>query len=1106
MFDSQDIYAVSAGVTLYNHWNPIVTKFDSSAFYNWETDNLPLHDLEERTLELWEKATGFATSTLPGLALCVSASIPDVAASSNVFTSLQDAIDALPQVLRMPTLIEVAVSGDLGDIDLTNIRCEGSGSLEIVNRVFAPFDPSSTKYTQADTTGEAYQVSSSETSQHISTTSALSFSANTSDLWTTLEDFVAVAQMTNARGTRTLRSQRLSLTRADGNAQDGATEYWKSGNLYQVPDVNHANSVITDTSDDLSALNGIDDLLNRGIYSADPNDLGINGFAVNNSIASLNITNCTGPIWIRRFAVVADAATKGIKVLNTDGLTLEDVAVTRASERGLDLVNSDVTLRRRFVAHRNYDPATRATTETTGVYAVNSRLHFMGDSVLSGNAVLFTASHADTGWDLRNCEVTSENAGELHAHNCKAGIKAVGTSLEFEGQLDLFECHVGLEANGCDIKLHELVAQYCQVAGIKASNTTFEYGEPDVNPSTSLANVGSGTKMERDIKYLLHANGQHLVLRNCVWEFFEKDNNVSATAATVMADHFGHDTSATQPAIDLVNTKALFAHTRVATGAETQLATADGEGSCVRPVAGYLVRSRGADATFLGTSAIASIITGHVNGDEGSAAVASVEGGRVSFQGPTFIGAAGVDCLADDNGTVEFTQNKFESFNLSDANNHTSVELHALRSNLVAVNGSVVSMKDLGSSKQAWDTSAGDASAIDLRYYDECEPHFSGGSMSLLCSNEDDAVSPQADATYYGKYNYTLDPGANFQFTNTTVNGAPYSHYLADIESMTDADFRSQISNGGILVRAHNDSVVRVSNVNFFQGQVNADDVFYDSSIAAGCNDLRIWAITGNSTLDAAHMSVSGVWPGLAGYTGPRAAYLSGVEPHATSSVAYAAFLGMPYEGEVSAVSSISNTSSLSILDFYGSGVEVSSGYLSGMDRLWSFRRTNDFSSYGATGYENRGPFRIYFDVDPAARLLTYASAGSFSNDMDSRPYQTMAQGYPLSGSCSALPDLAEDYYAKLWQYKPSNLDFTASGYYLTKDFVKKGTQTVRLDESAAEMFANAKNASITQLGREPLVDIYRSTTNAYGLYMQADVSGAGLGFKGTTDFDIRRN
>ena len=1113
MFDSNDLYTVSAGVTLYNYWNPIVTKFDSSSFYNWETDNLPLHDLEERTYELWEKATGFATSTLPGLALCVSASIPDVAASANVFTSLQDAINALPQVLRMPTLIEVAVSGDLGDIDLTNIRCEGAGSLEIVNRVFAPFDPSSATWELRDTdTNEVYRVESSEATQHIETTSALSFSANTAGLWAYPADYVAVAQMTNQRSSRNLRSQRLAVALAEGNDTDGLGSSWKDSDLYQTPDINNPSTRITDASDDVSSLNGVGALLNRTIHPLVIGSLGVNGFAVNNTIRSLSITNCTGPIWIRRFAVVAADgtsspytvhSTKGIKVLNTDGLTLEDMVVTRAEERGADIVNSDVTFRRRFVAHRNYEPSTRSSKETAGVYAVNSRLHFMGDSVLSGNAVLFTASHSDTGWDLRNCEVTSENAGELHAHNCVKGIKAVGTSLNFEGQLDLFECQVGLHALGSDVDIYEIVAQYCEQAGIKATNSSFVYGSPDVNPSTPLVSVGSGTKINTNVRYLFHANGQHLVLENCVWDVIRKDNNVTSTAATLLVDHFGVDTSSTRPAIDLTNSKTVLAHARVATGPNIYLGSSDGEGVCEYPVAGYLVRSRGGDTTFIGTSSIASIITGHVDGDAGSAAVAALHGARVKFQGPTFIGAASVDCIADDNGHIEFSRNDIPSFNNSDPNNHTSVQLHGMRSNLVAVNNSVITMKDLGSVVEAWGLDAGDASAIDLLHYAELSSTFNGGSMTLLVSTS--STIPHENPTYSDKYNYALDPGANFKFTNTVVNSAKYSHYLADIESLSDAYFRTNISDGGAVVRAHNDSSVRVSNVNFFCGKVNADEVFYDSSVPAGCNDLRIWTITGNSVLDAAHMSVSGAWPGVAGYTGPRAAYINGDDPFHTSSVAYVAFLGNPYNGDSSSLSSISDTSTLSILDFYGSGVEVSSGALSANQRFWSGRRYGDTVHYGENGYKNRGPFRIFFDVDPAARLLTYASGGVFTNTEDTRPYQTLAQGYELSASCSALDTLAERYYPKLFIYDKKDSELDSSGYYLASMFLDPAKQTVRLDESAAEMFANAKNAATPQRGRPSLVDIYRSTTLNYGLYRDITTSGSGYGFKGTTDFDIRR-
>ena len=112
-FNKLDLYTVSAGTEIFNFWNPFVTKFDSSSFYSWEQDNTPLYDLEERTDYLWEKL-GWATSSVPGLVLSVSSSIPThLDVSSNVFTTLQGAVDALPEILRFPTLIEVAVSGDI---------------------------------------------------------------------------------------------------------------------------------------------------------------------------------------------------------------------------------------------------------------------------------------------------------------------------------------------------------------------------------------------------------------------------------------------------------------------------------------------------------------------------------------------------------------------------------------------------------------------------------------------------------------------------------------------------------------------------------------------------------------------------------------------------------------------------------------------------------------------------------------------------------------------------------------------------------------------------------------------------------------------------------
>ena len=124
-FNRNDIYTSSGSVQLFNEWVPYVSKFDTSSFYNWEQDNLPLYDLEERTYELWEQ-NGYNTSAgVPGLALTVSADAANTAdgqvallANRNIFTDLSSCIAAIPKVVRFPVLVEVGSFGDLGDLEL----------------------------------------------------------------------------------------------------------------------------------------------------------------------------------------------------------------------------------------------------------------------------------------------------------------------------------------------------------------------------------------------------------------------------------------------------------------------------------------------------------------------------------------------------------------------------------------------------------------------------------------------------------------------------------------------------------------------------------------------------------------------------------------------------------------------------------------------------------------------------------------------------------------------------------------------------------------------------------------------------------------------------
>ena len=145
-FNKADIYTSSGSVQLFNEWDAYVHKFDTSSFYNWEQDNLPIYDLEDRTYELWEQ-NGYNTSAgVPGLALTVSADAgaDDLAANRNLFTELSSCVAAIPKVIRFPVLVEVGSFGDLGDLELHNFRIEEGGSIEVINRNFTRiFDASS---------------------------------------------------------------------------------------------------------------------------------------------------------------------------------------------------------------------------------------------------------------------------------------------------------------------------------------------------------------------------------------------------------------------------------------------------------------------------------------------------------------------------------------------------------------------------------------------------------------------------------------------------------------------------------------------------------------------------------------------------------------------------------------------------------------------------------------------------------------------------------------------------------------------------------------------------------------------------------------------------
>jgi len=83
------------------------------------------------------------------------------------------------------------------------------------------------------------------------------------------------------------------------------------------------------------------------------------------------------------------------------------------------------------------------------------------------------------------------------------------------------------------------------------------------------------------------------------------------------------------------------------------------------------------------------------------------------------------------------------------------------------------------------------------------------------------------------------------------------------------------------------------------------------------------------------------------------------------------------------------------------------------------------------------------------------------------------------------------------------------SGFYYCKEFVRDDPMQCMLDDSAANAFANAKNASLGSSGRPKKVTIYQSggATGGgnYGSEVYSD-GAQGRGFKSSNIFDLERD
>jgi hypothetical protein len=1145
MLNPSDVYVSGGSDNLLVCWTDKVTKYDASSFYNWEQDNLPLHDLDERTELLWEKF-GHPTSALAGMSFVVSA---DATSSCNptYFTTLSACINALPEVINYPILVEVASFGDLGGLNISNKAFGPNGSLEVINRnsSFAGamdidgsglagqiYDDSYTDYNiaasvvpigaailhpNASGPGLAYDMQSA---QIFSTGQYISSSVST-QLWKDqrFDNFNPYVFTKKVRGTQ-LNRLTASLSSTVDPWDTGASTY-AAVSAFEFSPFDTAQDKGIDPLYDVSTLNettGSEIKWGNGLDDGS-NDNAAAAFAYFNKLDFIKVTDCNGPVFIRNFNVDGEHSTdRGIEIKNST-VNMERCSVARCNEAGLHVDNSEVNLLRGFVGYRNYagsganrvgipfvskrDSYQSLSGYGAGIRAVNSTVNlkstyerdivqsknasananfyptYLGDAPAPSLEALYCVSRNDIGIDAIDSRIiggrtelggnstTSWNDGaQVFAElNTEAGIRLKNSVINHSGRIYLDGNYMGLDANTSKVYADTVAARYNQSTALKFDTSEFVYNK-DLYAGSNQADTDSvETFFESQVACI--DNGQDIVCDNSVIKPYYTSSMQNIFTMFYASGSFGKEeaTGKYLPSVHLKGSSdvdLIHAHMQRVPGAGKTLEAQYGLLSLVEDNSTLAVRGSGQYANvFLGPTTR--------NDSVNVAGLYASKESTIKIQGPTTIGRFGVDVLAEDNSTIEITPHQsnngtllVSSFDLSNPANHTMVELHSTRSCLVANRNSNILMENAGDYQANYPNGAY-GSAISAPYdfaNSDYQTYASAGYVQFYPNANLDSATVVANPT-------TVQNNNKYAFESDATN-SPSPYYL--IHDQSASNDITDITTGGMCVRAVGNSVVEANNVHFPASWHNTSGVVYDLEGTGplpgdNCTRLFIWNIADNSLLKASYLSVSSLHPRDAGYFGP-----SGVWGHELSA----------------APMSTPDTSSLSVLDYYGK---------------------SDDNAFGKSSAENFGAFRLYFSVDPVANFLVASSTPR----LEGMARQVFAQGYNFSGTliASSSSDFAAStQYTSILRREdndPNSMVVEPSGFFYASAMMA-GSDTTKavLDDSALNTFANAKHNTVGKSGLGKVVEGYYSTSafggDSYNEYTYS------TGLASINNFDLKKD
>lgn len=1061
-FYKEDLYLASGTGKLINSWTDPVYKFDSSSFYNWEQDNLPIYDLEDRDDFLHEMAGYPASSTAPSIMLTVSDCGVD---NKQVFGSVSSAIEALPNTIRQPVIIEVCVSGQLGDLRLENKEVVASaGGIEIINRGFAKMmcgSGTSLSSTVVETENGklagsgVHQVTSVDTSNTLANTFSVglngvrvgSKSPTTYDFWNSFGRSFVMAPEVQQAGTTGVRG--ISVTNKFSDTDGGI--FTSTDNLFQFNSYEDNTTASKDIV--IRNLNNSSDIIERADFGTETQDSKnrATGFIYNNCLSHVSIKNCSGKIFLRGFCVDgasqaslvstgSQRTARGFDIVNSE-VVVENCTATRCKEAGLHIDNSDVTLNRGFLAYYNYELLTDGSflntrnvdRDTPGMRAINSSVTLSASTEERYGLPIdspFQFTRNIVGIDLINSKlqtpdgyrVGKNTAGETPTStevggsqtiylqtslNTAQGLLAKGSTINIGTGISSYQNNIGVELQNSNLATAIFSIDHNQQQGLLAKNSTFNY-----NKNAELLTPAVGFQSEFTL------NGQHANLSNSQFIPTEVSGMYTVYNRLAFNKVFGVDgniptVGSVNPAVLLNNNSYMNAVNAgsVVRGFNSHQPVVTGS-PYFRPTFGAAFAVKGGSTLDLnGTGEYVTNIIGpqDLPQQQITAGLYAGGGSTINIAGPTSIVQFGVDTLAQDNSTINFQPHMkngvldISGYGLDNTGlartNHTTVQLHATRACVVADKGSVINMKDLGDYTTTWSS----------KYLGVAQGRndYPTGTTTLgdlrynkaFCTSGGYMQFYANPLVFSGIYD--IQGQATYPTATTGRNIDLDTKLWSDIEldnGLTPTNF-SSVSMGGMCVRATKGSTVNVLNTKFPCGWLNTSGAYYDLSSTA-CDLLRIWNIADNSEMNAAFLMVSSYHPQdmSANYYGP--------------SAMWTADTGTGLSG---APSSTADTSGASVLDSYGLGVQTG----------------GELGYYGKTEPENIGPFRIYVSTAAKAKYLgfpinngaayippvnpaAFVSMGfNFNNQAILKvgaPHQILAQGYNTSGDCSAINSQGKTY------------------------------------------------------------------------------------------------